>query len=91
VKEVIARKRRIFSYLLNKIISEKLTKESKRKLWAIFRHEVNVIRESHPYYHWEIVNYSGFLAEAKKIFLENELPLYQELENACLTDQEKNV
>jgi len=52
---------------------------------------VNVIRESHPYYHWEIANYSGFLTEAKKIFPESELLLYQELENACLTDQEKNV
>ena len=91
IKEVIARKRRIFSYLLNKLTPKKLTKERKRKLWAIFRQEVNVIRESHPYYHWEIANYSGFLTEAKKIFPESELLLYQELENACLTDQEKNV
>lgn len=91
VKEVITKQRRIFSYLLNKIAPEKLTKETRKELWIIFRQEVQINREVDPYYHWNIANYSGFLDKVKNFFFEKEESFYQALEKACSADKEKNV
>ncbi|CAG8505035.1 2053_t:CDS:2 [Cetraspora pellucida] len=49
--KIITRKRRIFSFLINQIAKEKLTKETKKELWGIFREAIEIERESEPCYH----------------------------------------
>ncbi|CFW93123.1 Putative ATP-dependent DNA helicase UvrD/PcrA [endosymbiont DhMRE of Dentiscutata heterogama] len=90
-QEIITRKRRIFSFLINQITKEKLTKETKKELWDIFRQEIEIERESEPYYHWSINGYEDFLARIEGFYPDNELNLYSELLAICQENQTKNI
>ena len=41
-QEIITRKRRIFSFLISQIAKEKITPETKKELWKIFREEIKI-------------------------------------------------